>query len=161
LILLTEPSRNDCELPDGSDRHFEQDDSKLSNLEQRFTRLEEKFDELSSLVRRVIDHSAGPRASVEDPVPELQKQPEITQARSESQRNGISDSESDQIDEESEPYIPQPGVLSRNLQSRFFGRKGDFTSESFMLGDVVIRGLINLDLAEKLLPMFAHPMSAL
>lgn len=81
------------------------------------------------------------------------RQPENTQARTDSGSDSESDEIGrDEIDEESRTYVPQP-VFIRNLQSQFFGQKGDFTSESFMLGDIVTRGLIGSDLAERLLSM--------
>jgi len=167
------PFRINCELPDGPKHHFEQNDGKLSSLEQRFTRLEDKFDELSSLIRRVVDKTNGPSSRSEVPIPapmpeqsvahhgpehipeQIQKKtPEQIPLQLESLKSP-SDSGSDETDDRTRPYVPQPVVRLRNLQSQFFGRNGDFTSESFMLGDIVTRGLIPLDLAERLLPMFA------
>ena len=157
---LTVLSRIDCEPPDGLKPHFEQQDGKLLNLEQRFAQLEDKFDELSSLLRRVINQSTGPSSSSEPSMPEryvpeqLPKQiPEQIPPQAKTLKSP-SETESDEDDEETGPYVPQPVTLIRNLQSQFFGRKGDFTSESFMLGDIVTRDLITSDWAEKLLPMF-------
>lgn len=132
------PSRIDCELPDGPKRHTEQNDCKLTDLERRFTRLEENFEELSSLVRKVLEQSSGSNSGVEVRRPEPAESVQ-------------SDSRSDGFTGEVRSYVPQPVVLLRNLQSQFFGQKGDFISESFLLGDITTRGIISPELAERLL----------
>lgn len=142
------PSRIDCELPDGPKRYTEQNDGKWTDLERRFTRLEENFEELSSLVRKVLEQSSGSNSGVE-------------MRRSEPAESVQGDSRSDGFAGENGSYVPQPVVLLRNLQSQFFGQKGDFTSESFLLGDIITRGIISPELAERLLPVFVISASYL
>lgn len=166
VYSLTGLSRIDDELPNGP--HLGQNDAKLSSLELRFTRLENKFDDLSTLLRSIIGQSGGPSSDGQLPIPkqasknvpkhspdhgldhDAQNSPQLIPEQRESLQSP-SDSESEGDDG---PSVPQPLDLVKTYQSQLFGRKGDFNFDTFLLGDIVTRGLIGHDDAARLLPVF-------
>ena len=52
------------------------------------------------------------------------------------------------------PFVPRPVHLIGELQSEIFGEKEDHTSEAYHLGDIVTKGLVDSDLALRLMGLY-------
>ncbi|KAL1999876.1 hypothetical protein VTN02DRAFT_3858 [Thermoascus thermophilus] len=142
--------RIDCELPEAPDRY---QDSALawpeasavisSSIEERLSSLERSMGELTSMMRRILEHSPNPSRSSPSRSTMLARRFEVEDSPAE---EGVHLS----------LYVPKPVHLIRELQSEFFGAKEDFTSEAHLLGDIVTKGLIDSKLAKRLIRLFVE-----
>lgn len=139
------PCRIDCELPETPERY--QENALVwseaaavipASIEERLSSLERSMGELTNMMRQMVERFPN---SSNSPAP---------RSTGWSQTTELDDSRSEASVHLS-LYVPKPVHLIRELQSEFFGRKEDFTSEAHLLGDIVSKGLIDTKLGKRLI----------